>query len=130
MILDFISSIFKPLCDTIDNVSTTDEERLKLRNELAQIQSNVQTKLIELEQAKLNAAQKVIVAETNSDSTIVKTWRPITTVLLVSLVILGAFKVIDTPPEIYKLLEGFLYIYGAGRSAEKGISLITSKLGK
>lgn len=126
-IAGFVTGLFGPAAKLIDNVSTTDEERLTLRNELAKIESTVQTKLIELETAQLKATQSVIIAETNSDNTIVKCWRPCTIILLITIVILGSFKIIETPPEIWKLLEGFLYIYGSSRGIEKVTSIYKAR---
>jgi hypothetical protein len=127
-IASFVGGLFKPASELIDDLHTSEEERLKLKNKLAEIQASVQTKLIELETKQLEVAQKVIIAESKSDSTFTKNWRPVTIVLLITLVILGAFKVIETPSEIWKLLEGFLYVYGGSRGLEKISS--TLKLGK
>ena len=38
-LFDFIANIFKPAADIVDELHTSDEEKGRLRNELAKIQS-------------------------------------------------------------------------------------------
>lgn len=129
-ILDFIGGIFKPLTDTIDNVHTSTEEKQQLRNKLAEIQAGVQSKMIDLEAKRLDAMSKVQVAEASSKHTITAIWRPISSLMFVIVITLGAFHVIEKPDkEFYDLATIFLGTYAGGRSLEK-IGAVVKGLGK
>lgn len=107
-LFDFIGSIFKPAVDLIDEIHVSDEERLKLRNELVSIQANMQAKSIEL-----------MKAEASSEHFIVAAWRPLCAISLFILILLDGFGFVVAPPQVYSLAEMFLGIYGGGRSLEK-----------
>lgn len=129
-LLDFIGSIFKPVTDTIDEIHVSDEERGKLRNKLAKIQADVQTKLIDLEGKRLEALSKVQVAEASSKHLITSIWRPISSLMFVIVITLGAFHIIQKPDkEFYDLATLFLGVYGGGRSLEK-LGEVVKGLGK
>ena len=111
-IFSWIGSLFKPAVDLIDELHVSDEERLKLRNELASIQSKMQAKSAE-----------VMIAESKSDHWIVAAVRPICTLVLFSIILIGSFGYIKTPPEVYSLAEIFMSIYAGGRSLEKSLKM-------
>lgn len=126
----FISGIFKPAADLIDELHVSDEERDTLRNELAKIQTAALTKMTELEQSRLDAISKVQVAEANSKFWLTATWRPICSILCFIIITLGAFELIKQPAkEFYELAQIFLGSYAAGRSLEK-IGSVVGVLGK
>jgi Holin of 3TMs, for gene-transfer release len=128
-LFDFIGAIFAPATKLIDDLNTSDEERLQLRNELAKIEGQALSKLTELEKSRLEAMSKVQVAEAGSKHFITATWRPISSLLMVSVIVLASFGVIPSPNEsFYSLATLFLGAYSGGRSLEKFGSLI--KLGR
>ena len=47
-LFDFIGNIFKPASDMIDNLHTSEEEKLALLNELNKIKAGMQAKSVEL----------------------------------------------------------------------------------
>lgn len=107
-IFDFIGDIFSPATKLIDDLHTSDEEKLKLRNELSKIKMKMHEKSVSL-----------MTAEANSDHWIVAAVRPICTLILFTLILLGAFGWIKTPTEVYHLAEIYMGVYAGGRSAEK-----------
>jgi hypothetical protein len=127
-LFDFIGSIFQPAVSLVDDLNTSDEERLKLRNELAKIQNGVTTKLIDLEKAKLDAMQKIQVAEAQSKHWLQGNWRPICSMTLLGLVVGGSFGWFSLDPKVYDIALYFLGLYGTGRSLEKGAAAL--KIGK
>ena len=118
-ILSFISNIFAPVAKVIDDVHTSTEEKLQLKNELAKVQADVQTKLIELEGKAIEADTKIREAEASSSSWLTQSWRPICSILIVALIVLGSFGVVTVTSDIYELAKIFLGVYGGGRSIEK-----------
>lgn len=127
-IASFISGIFSPASKLVDNLHTSDEERMQLRNELAKIQESAMSKMMDLEKTAMEAQSKVQVAEASSGYWLTANWRPLTSIIIVGLIVLGSFGWIEVGKEIYDLAEIFLGAYAGGRSVEKlGKAL---KLGK
>jgi hypothetical protein len=106
--LDFIGSIFNPAVKLIDELVTSEEERLKLKNELVKLQVQAHSQATEL-----------MKAEAGSEHFIVAAWRPITSICLVVLIMADGFNLIDAPNQIYDLAQVFLGVYGGARGLEK-----------
>jgi hypothetical protein len=111
--LDFISNIFKPAVSLVDELHVSDEERLKLRNELASIQASMQAKSVEL-----------MAAEAKSDHWIVASWRPICAICLFSLIMADGYGIAKAPTQVYDLAQIFLSVYGTSRGVEKVARII------
>ena len=137
-ILNFISGIFKPVADLVDNVHTSEEERGKLRNELAKIQGDVQLRLLEYQQQVLDYEKKlvdarssVLKAELEGKSWLQRNWRPILMLIIIIIIannyILFPYlsmwtdkvKVLQLPNGLYALLTAGVGGYIVGRSGEK-----------
>lgn len=120
-ILSFISGIFKPAANLIDNVHTSEEERKKLRNELEKIQAQVTEKAIELDKEVVKASSKAIQAETSSGSFLATNWRPLTMLAFVTMIISDHYwpGQRPIPAELWNLITIGIGGYVGGRSAEK-----------
>jgi hypothetical protein len=118
-IFSWISSIFSPAAELIDNLHTSDEEKLTLRNQLASMQTKVNTKLIALEQAKVEAQSKVQIAEADSSYFLTANWRPICSLLIVGIIVGDSFGWLKAGPQIYDLAKVFLGAYTTSRGVEK-----------
>lgn len=135
-ILSFISGIFEPAARLIDNIHTSDEERLTLKAELLRIQTGVITQSIELEKTALNAKASIIMQESKADSWLTRSWRPITMLSLVAAVLahfLGLTP--DTlSEEVVLSMFGLVKIgiggYITSRGAEKVIPKIVEAMKK
>jgi hypothetical protein len=127
-IISAITGLFAPATQLIDKVTTTDEERLQLRNELAKIEAGVTDKMLEVAKLQLEAEIKVKTAELNSGNWLVQSWRPATSIVLVGLVIYHSYSGKPMPPEMSSLVELFLGVYSGGRTLEKIASSV--KIGK
>ncbi|BBB22357.1 conserved hypothetical protein [Abyssogena phaseoliformis symbiont OG214] len=98
MIWKFLTSAIKPVTDLVDDLYTSDEERLVLKNELAKIESKMGLKLLDYEKQLLSAQSNIIVAEAQDGSWLQKSWRPIITMLVfLALVVAGSFSWLGTP---------------------------------
>ncbi len=108
-LLSFIGDIFKPAADLVDNVHTSSEEKLQLRNALAKIEADVTVKTLELQgqlaelQGKLSeATAKVAVAESSSESWFVRNYRPMIITSMFVLIMCQSFGLLKTDlPEIF-----------------------------
>ena len=122
-ILDFIGGIFKPAADLIDNLHTSEEEKLQLQKEIQRIQTDFQGKVLEYETKLMDAQSSVIKAEATSASWIARNWRPITMLTFLVLVVLDSFGLLaleeGLPDQAWILLQIGLGGYVVGRSAKK-----------
>jgi len=124
----WITNLFKPAADLIDEIHVSDEERMQLQNKLAEIQASANAKFIELAKAELDARTEMIKAEAQSKYWLQGNWRPICSMALILIIVLDSFDFVTATPELYTLATAFLGVYGAGRSFEKTAAV--NKLGK
>lgn len=120
-VLKLISEIFKPAAELIDNLHTSEHEKLQQKAVLLQLQTDFLVQGLEYEQEQLKQKAAIIMAETKSESWITRNWRPITMLTFLGLVVLDqtgmlAFRLAD---EAWSLLQIGLGGYVVGRSVEK-----------
>lgn len=137
-ILDFVSQIFEPAAKLVDEVHTSEEEKLRLRKEMDNIRGNVQLKLIELEHKVLEhetkvleAQQAVLVAEAQGKNWLQRNWRPLLMLVIVIIIannyilfpyfsmLTDNVKMLELPPQLFTLLSVGVGGYVVGRSGEK-----------
>ena len=126
MIFDFIASIFSPVANLVDELHTSEEEKLRFRNELASIEKDVKLRALDVEAETLKARAKIIEAESGSQSWITRSWRPMSSISLVAYVVFAPFFSHPVPPEIWQILTIFLSVYGGGRSIEMAAKHISN----
>lgn len=124
-----IGSIFKPAAELIDNLHTSEEEKLTIKQRMFELQVEAFNKAEEYEAKLLDAKQKIITAEAQSQSWIARNWRPISMLTFLVLVVGDSFGLLpnDLAPEAWTLLQIGLGGYVVGRSAEKVTNIITAK---
>lgn len=126
-ILNFIMGLFTPVTKIIEKIPT-EADRMKLMNELAEIQSQVQLKAIEYEnqvlnlQATLATAQADIVkSEAASESWFTRNYRPMIIFGLFVMIVLDAFGLTT-----HKLPELFIQVFGSAF----GVMTVAPTIGK
>lgn len=120
-VTELIASIFKPAADLIDNLHTSDDERLQHKERLLNVQAAAMQKVFDYETELLEAKGRVVHAEASSKHWLTANWRPITMLTFLTLVVgdsLG-FLPNDLNKEAWVLLEIGLGGYVVGRSGEK-----------
>ena len=120
-LFQLIGSIFGPAAEMIDAVHTSDEERLALKAQNLQTYAQALEMALSYENEQLQARARIVEAEAKSEHWITSSWRPITMLTFVALVVadqtgLLAFRLAD---EAWLLLQIGLGGYVVGRSAEK-----------
>jgi Protein of unknown function (DUF3154). len=131
--LDFAGKVVSPITNMIDNLTTTTEEKQKLRNELQKIQNEMTAKYVELEAKTIDAKRDVMVEELKQDDKYTKRARP--TVIYAGLMILfinhvvlpwiafflpgTAIPTINLPTEFWLAWGGVCGVYAFGRTQEK-----------
>lgn len=120
-LMELISGIFKPATDLIDNLHTSDEERLLIKQKMFEAQMQAAMKAQEYETQLLKSQADIITAEAKGGSWIQRSWRPITMLTFLALVVCDSFGILATPlaEEAWTLLQIGLGGYIVGRSTEK-----------
>jgi len=129
-IVSKLLGILQPATELVDSLHTSDDERLAAKEKLLQIQATVISEAIGYEQARLAAQSSVIVAEANSASWITRSWRPITMLTFLSLIVLHWFGVgpAELPEELWGVIKIGLGGYMGGRSLEKMVPAIVGAM--
>ncbi len=138
-VLNFISGIFEPATKLIDELHTSQEEKLTLRNELVKLQNEVTMKQIELlgtqmdvEKHLLDVRSKALTTELTGASCLQRNWRPITMLIFVGLIVMETFNLLpghgQLPPHFMGLVKIGLGGYVIGRSVEKAGPAIARSL--
>ena len=77
-VFSFISNIFEPAVKLIDEIHTSDEEKLKLQAQIKAVENELLAKVIDYESKLLEGKTAIITAEATGQSWIQRNWRPIT----------------------------------------------------
>lgn len=125
-VLDFLSGIVKPITDLIDNLTTTDEKRGKLKNEMTKIENEFLGKALEYEAKLLDSQSRIVEAEAKGQSWLQRNWRPITMLTFLVLVVCDSFGwlAFRLSGEAWTLLQIGLGGYVVGRTGEKIVEKI------
>lgn len=120
-IFKFLTSALDPIVRLIDDVHTSEEEKLNIKTELTKLQNTVSAQLLDYEAQVLASKSQIIIAEAQGQSWLQRSWRPITMLTFLVLVVcdsfgLLAFRLAD---QAWQLLQIGLGGYVVGRSAEK-----------
>ena len=125
-----ISDLFNPLASIIDSMTTSDDEKFKVKKELSKIQSDISIKLLDYEKQMVIAKSSVVQSEVSGQSWLQRNWRPITMLTFLVLVVLDSFGLLAfrLAPEAWTLLQIGMGGYAIGRSAEKVLPKLFNKL--
>ncbi|KZX01013.1 hypothetical protein JL49_08145 [Pseudoalteromonas luteoviolacea] len=123
------------LGNLLDDIFTSDEEELKLKNELKRIDNlivserlQLESKVIELQGQVLAAQSKVITAEAKGESVLQRCWRPITMLTFLLLIVLDSFGLLAfrLSEQAWELLQLGIGGYVIGRTVEKAAPSVKS----
>jgi hypothetical protein len=120
-LLGLIGDIFKPAVELVDELHTSEEEKLVHKAAMLDTYSRALEASLNHELEGLKARASIVEAEAKSQHWLTSAWRPITMLTFVSLVVadqtgLLAFRLAE---EAWTLLQLGLGGYVVGRSAEK-----------
>ena len=120
-ITDLIAGIFKPAAQLIDELHTSTEEKLQATGHLLDVQAAAMDKVFDYESKALAGQQAIVQAEAQAEHWLVATWRPITMLTLLLLVVGDSLGFLPNSlnAEAWVLLQVGLGGYVIGRSGEK-----------
>lgn len=121
MIFEFLKAAIGPVTKLIDDIHTSDEERESLRLEFYRLQFGIFEQVMTYEKQLLEAQSNIITAEAQGQSWLQRSWRPITMLVFLGLVVADSFGWLSNPlaSEAWTLLQIGLGGYVVGRSMEK-----------
>ena len=124
-----VGELFRPVTNLIDEVHTSDEEKFKIKKEMAKVQSDIQVRVLDYEKEMLQAKSSIINSEANGQSWLQRNWRPITMLTFLGLVVCDSFGLLTfrLAPQAWTLLQIGMGGYVIGRSCEKVLPKIIKK---
>jgi hypothetical protein len=122
--LDGILNAVGRVFGVVDEIHTSDEEKMALKVPLLAIQADVAKALIDAERAQMEAQARVIEAEAKSEHALTSMWRPITMMVFVALIVVAQFGGPPVPDQMWPLLNLGLGGYVVGRTFEKTLPAV------
>jgi len=125
-LINLVSNIFAPFAQLVDDVHTSTEEKQQLKNQSLAMQNAITAKLIDYEKQLLESQANIITAEAAGDSWLQRSWRPITMLTFLVLVVLDSFGWLANPlsSEAWVLLQIGLGGYVVSRGVENTVKKI------
>ena len=120
-VTELIAGIFKPAATLMDELHTSEEERLKAKGHLLDVQAAAMQRVFDYEKELIKGQQAIVNSEAKSEHFIVAAWRPITMLTFLVLAVGDSLGLLATPlrDEAWMLLQLGLGGYVVGRSGEK-----------
>jgi hypothetical protein len=122
--LGFISKVIEPVTALVDKLHTSDDERLEAKSVLLNMQTQLMTQTLDYEKQIASAQRDIIVAEATANSWLTRTWRPITMLTFVALIVISQFTGMEVPPDLWFVIKLGLGGYLGGRSVEKSVESV------
>ena len=120
-IVDLVAGIFKPAAQLIDELHTSEEERLDAKIRLLDVQAAAMQQAFDYEGSILESKAKIVQSEASSKHWLTASWRPITMLTFLVLAVGDSMGWLAAPlrDEAWMLLQIGLGGYVVGRSGEK-----------
>jgi hypothetical protein len=122
--LGFISKILEPVTGLVDKLHTSDDERLEAKAVLLQLQTSLMSQTLDYEKQIAQSQRDIIVSETQANSWLTRSWRPIVMLTLVGIVVIAQFTSMEVPPDLWFVIKLGLGGYVGGRSVEKSVASV------
>jgi len=124
MDINLIGKIFGGLMTGLDGLFTSEEEKILARGQIMVVQNQVLGSVLEYEKNLIVKQSEVIQAEARGESWLQRSWRPVTMLTFVALVVARWFGLtVNVTPEIESELMLLIQLglggYVVGRSGEK-----------
>lgn len=113
----------------VDDIHTSEEEKLTLKSGLLQIQTQVISEVISAQSKMAEMQAGIIQAEAQSAHWLTAAWRPITMLTFLALIVIAQLGLTGPVPEdMWPLLKLGLGGYVIGRSFEKTVPNVLASL--
>lgn len=131
-IIELIRGIFQPAVELVDELHTSEEEKLRHKAKTLDTYVKAIEQGIAYITQEFRQKAKIIEAEAKSEHWLTSTWRPITMLSLLSLVMMDSYGWLSNPlsDQAWLLLQIGVGGYVTGRSVEKVAEKIVGALKK
>ena len=118
-----ISQVIASITGGLDELITSKEERDTLRNQLYAMKYDLVEKAMEAELRILESRTQIITAEAKGESWLQRSWRPITALTFLVLIVLHhlGFLQIEITDQMWDLLQVMIGGYVVSRGIEKAV---------
>lgn len=125
-VIELIAGVFKPAAELIDELHTSDEEKLIQQRQLLDVQAAAMQRVFEYEADMLKARANIVQAEASSEHWLTASWRPITMLTFLALAVGDSLGWLPNPlrDEAWTLLQLGLGGYVLARSGEKIVTTV------
>ncbi len=127
-VVDMVQGIFKPAAKLVDELHTSEEERMDNKLRMLELQAAAVDRATEYHQTLFESQAKIVNSEASSSNLLTSSWRPIVMLTFTGLVVaryLG-FEAPNMTPEdhenLWTLIQLGLGGYVMGRSVEKTVN--------
>lgn len=129
-IMTLISSVFEPAAKLIDELHTSEEERIDAKTRMLASQTALTMRILDYEAQLAQMQSNIVLAEAQGKSWLQRNWRPITMMSFLMLVIMDSFGFLPfrLAGDAWTLLQIGLGGYVAGRSGEKIMNSMKTKV--
>ncbi len=130
--LQILGGLITPLFQAVDGLTTSDKERLELKNQLFAMQTQFASTVMDYEKSVMQLQASVITAEANGSSWLQRSWRPVTMLTFLVLVVCDSFGLLISPlaEEAWTLLQLGMGGYVVGRSVERTAAQVVQAIRK
>ena len=128
-IMNMVGELFRPVTKIVDDLHTSEEEKFTIKKEMAKLESDIQLRVLDYEKQMIQAKSSVITTEASGQSWLQRSWRPITMLTFLFLVVCDSFGWLRfrLASEAWTLLQIGMGGYVIGRSCEKVLPQILKK---
>ena len=131
-ILSLIGGAIKPITELVDSLHTSEEEKRELHVGLVSVENKFAAEVLAYE-AKITSLQaSVIMTEAKGDSWLQRSWRPITMLTFLSIIVMHYLGLLAFPiaEQMWDLLKIGIGGYIGSRGVEKVLPAIMNKTRK
>lgn len=120
-IMTMIQAVFEPAAKLVDALHTSEEERIDAKTRMLVAQTDVTMKILDYEAQLMQMKSSVIMAEANGESWLQRTWRPITMLTFLFLIVGHHLGLLDMPlsDNMWDILKIGVGGYITSRGVEK-----------
>ncbi len=128
-LLSFLGDAIKPIAGLIDDLVTTDEEKRILHNQLTKMENAFAERVLDYESKIMQMKANVIMTEAKGESWLQCSWRPITMLIFLLLIVAHYIGILAFPiaEQMWTLLQIGIGGYIVSRGAEKIIPNVVNK---
>ena len=127
-ILSFLGGALKPITGLIDDLHTSDDEKLAAKAVLMRLENDIALEVLGYEKKLVESQASIIVAEATSNSWFTSNWRPVTMLTFVFLIVYSQFTGMEIPPDLWFVIKIGLGGYVGGRTLEKSVVGVTKAM--